>query len=64
MEFKPTHIFTLKDGTEVPVVVEERSDFIAWEADGTSWYTVMGPLNTWWSCRNRNVTSIKSVREV
>lgn len=36
--FTATHIFTLLDGTEVSVNVEERCDFVASEADGTTWY--------------------------
>lgn len=62
--FKPTHIFTLMTGDEIPVVVEERSDYVAFEWDGTSWYTVMGPMSEWWSCRARGLTKIKSVRPV
>jgi hypothetical protein len=62
--FNPTHIFILLTGEEVPVVVEERSDFVAFEADGTSWYTVMGPMSEWWSCRARVVTKVKEVRRL
>lgn len=64
MSFTPTHVFVLKTGEEVQVAVEERSDFVAFEADGTAWHTVMGRDAKWWTCRSRKVTTIKEVRPV
>lgn len=59
--FVPIHIFVLLDGTIVPVQVELRGDYVASEEDGTQWYTVMGLLNLYWTCRKRKVSKIKSV---
>lgn len=60
--FKPTHIFTLEDGTDVEVAVSFRWDYVGTEADGTPWYTVMGPLELWWTCATRKVSKLKAVR--
>lgn len=64
MDFAPTHIFTLDDGTEVLVAVEFRCDYVAHEADGTPWATNMGPTSVWWSCRARKISRVKSAREI
>lgn len=61
--FKPTHVFTLLDGTTIPVTVEERGDPIAWEEDGTRWHTVCGVMETWWTCTTRGVVRLKTVSE-
>lgn len=61
MPFEANHIFVLHDGTQVPVAVELRGDYVAYEADGTSWYTVAGKNDVWWTCNERNVNTIKRV---
>lgn len=63
MTFKPTHVFTLLDGTAIPVSVEERGDPIAVEEDGTRWRTVCGVTETWWTCAARGVAKLKQVVE-
>ena len=60
----PTHVFTLLDGTEIPVQVELRGDPIAVDADGHRWVTNCGVLDTWWTCADRQITKLKAVREV
>ena len=60
----PTHVFTLLDGTEIPVQVELRGDPIAVDADGHRWATNCGVLDTWWTCVDRQITKLKAVREV
>jgi len=59
--FRPTHEFHLHDGTIIAVAAELRGDWIAFEADGTCWYTVCGDLARHWACRVRNVDDIKRV---
>lgn len=61
--FTPTHDFTLLDGSVVPVMVENRGDPIAVEADGTRWHTVCGVMELWWTCRQRGVVKLKLVAE-
>lgn len=60
-EFKPTHEFHLHDGSIILVAAELRGDWIAFEADGTSWYTVTGDLYPWWACTARNVDKVRKV---
>jgi hypothetical protein len=62
--FVPTHTFVLDDDTRVYVRVELRGDYIAEEADGTSWYTVVGHMDPWWSCRMRGIRRVKRVEVV
>ena len=60
--FKATHVFTLLDGQTVLVRVEERGDPVAFEEDDTAWHTVMGVMDVWWTCRDRHIDKIASVR--
>ncbi len=62
--FKATHRFILLDGTPVAVVLEQRGDWIALEADGTRWYTVMSPTEIWWTCTARGVSKISRVEAI
>lgn len=65
-EFKPTHVFVLLDGERIPVRTELRGDWVAFEANGNRWYTVMGLMDVWWTSINgaRHVTRIAKVEKL
>lgn len=59
--FTTTHEFHLLDGTIVHVQAELRGDWVAYEADGTCWYTVVGDTYPCWSCQARGAKSLRRV---
>jgi hypothetical protein len=61
VEFKPTHEFHLFDDSFIYVMAELRGDWIAVEAEGTSWYTVCGDTHPEWVCSARGVNRVRKV---
>jgi hypothetical protein len=61
IEFSVSHEFHLLDGSVVYVMAELRGDWVAFESDGTSWYTVMGDMHPEWGCAARGVSRIRNV---